>query len=87
MASPAGAADLGRVRVVVGDIAFEKSDHHRFTGLEATSCANTTALAAFGSTKLISDRIQGTASQLFGHNDAAPAMTLVHRQIGAVAFR
>jgi hypothetical protein len=69
---PPGAAHLSRVRVVAGDLAFEKADHHRLTGLEASSRANTTALAAFGSTKLISDRIQGTASQLFGHNDAAP---------------
>ena len=83
MASPTGAADLGRVRIVVSNVAFEKSDHHRLTGLKATSCANTTALVAFGSTKLIADRIQGTASQLVGRNDAAPAMSLVHRQIEA----
>jgi transcriptional regulator of nitric oxide reductase len=60
------------MRVVAGDLAFEDSDHHRLADLEAAGGANATALAAFGSAQLISDRVQGTASQLFEHNNAAP---------------
>lgn len=64
MPRPLSATYLGGVRVIAGNLAFKHPDHHRLANPEATSSANATALTAFGSTQLISDRVQGTASQL-----------------------